>query len=271
MSSVMKTLIFKELRERRTSLIVYSLVGIGCVWLYVSIFPSLQGQAKELSKAYASMPKEVLKAFGAEGTGLDTVESLLATKQFGLVWPILAIVIMLNRSANYIAGEIENGTLGTLLTQPLSRSKIYLAKYLSGVYTLLIFVACSVLVNIPIISLYKLEFSVGYELLFAAICTLFGLAILGAGMFVSALSAERSKVYGLIGGGIMIMFILNLLSGLKPALENLKYGSIFYYYNANDMIVNHHINHVSAVLFAVIAVFGFLAGLIAFNRRDIRI
>ncbi len=267
----MKTLIAKELRERRTSLIVYSLVGIGCVWLYVSIFPSLQGQAKELSKAYASMPKEVLKAFGAEGTGLNTVESLLATKQFGLVWPILAILIMLNRSANYLAGEIENGTLGTLLTQPLSRSRIYLAKYLSGVYTLLIFVICSVLINIPIISAYKLDFSVSYELLFAIVCTLFGLAVLGVGMLVSALATERSKVYGMIGGGIMIMFILNLVSGLKPALDNLKYGSIFYYYNANDIIVNHHINQVSIALFAGIAITGFIAGLIAFNRRDIRI
>lgn len=267
----MRNLILKELKERRTSLIIYCLVGAASVWLYVSIFPSLQEQAKELSKAFNALPKEVLKAFGAEGTGLDKVESLLATKQFGLVWPILAIIIMLNRAANAIAGEIESGTISTLLSQPLSRSRIYLAKYASGVITLCIFVVCSVLISIPIISIYRLDYSPGYELLFAGVCTLFGLAVLGVGMFASALSTERSRVYGLVGGGAMLMFVLNLISGLKVSLDNLKYASIFYYYNANDIIVKHHINRVSILLFASVAIFGFLAGLLAFNRRDIQI
>lgn len=39
--SLMTTIIKKELRERRTSLVVYSLVSIGAIWLYVAMFPSL--------------------------------------------------------------------------------------------------------------------------------------------------------------------------------------------------------------------------------------
>lgn len=119
MSSITWKLIKKEISERRVSLIIYCLVGALNVWLYVSIFPSLQAQAKDLGKILDAMPKEVLKAFGAEGTGLENVESLLATKQFGLVWPLLTIILMLNRAANALAGEIENGTLGTLLASPL--------------------------------------------------------------------------------------------------------------------------------------------------------
>lgn len=265
------TLVKKEIRERRVSLTVYCLVGAASVWLYVAIFPSLQGQAADLNKALSAMPKEVLKAFGAEGTGLENVESLLATKQFGLVWPLLTIVLMLNRAANGLAGEIENGTLGTLLSQPFSRARIYLAKYLSAVFTLLLFVLTTVLVSIPLMNMYNLVFSVRYELLFAGMCTLFGLAVVGVGMAVSAVVNERSKVYGLVGGAVMAMFVLNVISGLKPVLDNLKYGSVFYYFNAHDMLVKHQINKVSVAVFTVVAILGFTIGLIGFNRRDISI
>lgn len=267
----MTTLIKKEIRERRTSLIIYCLVGIASVWLYVSLFPSLQAQAKDLTKIFNAMPKEVLKAFGAEGTGLEGVESLLAGKQFGLVWPILAIILMLNRAANALAGETERGTLGTLLSQPISRGRIYLAKYYSAVITLLIFIIFSVLVNIPFISAYHLAYSLQYELLFAGVCALYGLAILGVGMAVSAIVSERSKVYGLVGGSIMLMFILNVVSSLQPSIDRLKYLSVFYYFNAHDMMVNHHINMASVALFSFTALASAVTGWILFSRRDLNL
>lgn len=269
--SLMTTIIKKELRERRTSLVVYSLVGIGAIWLYVAMFPSLQSQAKDLAKILEAMPKEILKAFGAEGTGLENVEGLLASKQFGLVWPILTIVLMLNRAANSLAGEIENGTIGTLLSQPISRAKIFLAKYLAGVITLVTFIFASVLANIPLISAYRLHYSVSGELAFAGVCLLYGLALYGAGMAISAFVSERSKVYSLLGGGIMLMFVLNIVSGLQTSLSGLRYTSLFYYFNAHDMLVLHKVNMVSVALFASIAVVGFITGIMAFTRRDIRI
>lgn len=268
---MMWSLIRKSIREKRISLIIYCLAGAASVWLYVSIFPSLQSQAAQVSKLMESFPKDVLRAFGAEGTGLENVESLLATKQFGLIWPILVIILMLSRAAAGIAGEIEAGTIGTLLSQPLSRTRIYFSRYISAVLTLLIFVASTVLISIPLIAAYKLEFSVRYELIFAGFCTLLGLAILGVGMFVSAISNERSRVYSYVGGAVVLMFILNIVSGLQPSLEKLKYLSVFYYYNASQVIVHHHVNTVSVLLFAFTAVLGLLAGLIVFNKRDISI
>lgn len=271
MNSIGWQIIKKEIRERRTSLIIYCLVGVACVWMYVSIFPSLQSQAKDLNKIYDALPKEVLKAFGAEGTGLDKVESLLATKQFGLVWPILAIVLMLNRAANALAGEIENGTLGTLLAQPLSRARIYLAKYWSAVITLGLFVLSSVLINIPIIAAYHLDYSLSGELKFAGVCSLLGLAILGVGFAVSAFASERARVYGPVGGIVMLMFVVNILSSLKPALDGLKYTSLFYYFNAGDMMVKQQFNKAGVAVFAITAIVGFAIGLVTFNRRDISI
>ena len=264
-------LILNELRAKRMSLLIYCLAGAATIWLYVSIFPSLQSQAKDLSKIFDAMPKEVLKAFGAEGTGLEGVESFLAGKQFGLVWPLLAIILMLNRAAGSIAGDIEQNTIGTLLAQPFSRFKIYATKYTAGVITLLLFVVFSVLVSIPIISAYHLTYSAGYELLFAGMCVLYGLAIYGMGMAVSAVVNERSRVYSIVGGSVVLMFVLNLISGLKPSLENLKYSSFFYYFNPHDILVNHHINSASVILFGVIAVVGTVAGLVCFTRRDISI
>ncbi len=263
-------IIKKDIKEKKLSLIIYCLTGIFLVWLYISIYPSMAKQAADFEKLIAAFPKDFLKAFGFQGSYLENAESLLSTELFGLIWPIMTVILLLSRVAGGIAGEIESGTIGTLLSQPISRTKIFLAKYLSAVTTLVVFVSTTVLINIPLLAAYKLEFSVKYELLFALVCLLFGLAIIGAGIAVSAMSNEKSKVYGIVGGLIVLMFIVNIISGLKSDFDFLKYTSIFYYFSSYHIIVRHEINMVAVAIFSSIAFAGMLFGLTMFNKRDIQ-
>lgn len=263
-------LIKKELKDKKLSLIIFCLTGAALVWLYISLFPSLSKQASDIQKLVESLPKDFMKAFGAEGYNVQSVESLLSFEFYGLLWPILLIIFLLSRSANSIAGEIEKGTIGTLLSQPLSRIKIYLSKYTASVISLVIFIATTVLINIPLISVYGLEYSLKYQLVFAAICLLFGLSVLGLSFAISSVVNEKSKVYSIVGGLNILMFILNLISGLRENLSGLRYMSVFYYFNAQNILVKNEINAISVILFFCMAISGFIFGLYYFNKRDIR-
>lgn len=265
------SLLRKEFRERRVSLVLYSVACILLVWLYVALWPSLQAQAQTLSKVFESMPKGILKGFGIEGTGLESVDSLLAGKQFGFVWPILLIIIALSSSARAIAGEIENNTIGTLLSQPLSRTKIYWNKYVSALAGLLVFTVVTSLSTIVITKLYSIDSSAWAYVQLAALASLFGASILSLGFLVSASSNERSRVYSAVGGILLLMYVLNIISGIQDRFHSLQYISVFHYFDVNQPLNHHNLSLASCALFAIVAIISAVAGYVVFTKRDISI
>lgn len=263
-----RPLLRKELKASRLALLAYSLGSAAAVWLYVSIYPSLQSQAQELSKAFASLPPGVLKAFNIEGTGLENLESLLTSKQFNLVWPMIAAFFLLSRAANYLAGEVERNTLGTLLSQPLSRSRIFWSKYWSGIVCLAVFCVTSIMVAVPLAYAYGLTPQTSSYYLLTAMALLYCWAIFSGGMLVSALSNARSRVYAVVGGGLLVMYILNLVAHLQDKLSDLQYLSFFHYFDPNQLLLHHNFSWLSAGVFIGFSLICTVLGLIAFQRRD---
>lgn len=265
----MKNLLLKELRTKRFSFWLYCGLGLGLVWMYIALFPSLNSQAQSISKLYAGIPSSYLKAFGAQDLGLSSVESFLAGKHFGLVWPLLAILLVVSRAGAAYSGEIEQGTMGTLLSQPISRGSIYWSKYLATLISLLVFIILSVAITIPFAHISHVAISAGHVTLFSVLCLLFGLAILGLSSLVSAASSERGKVYSFVGGTLLVMYILNVVAAIKDSLAWLRYGSMFHYFDVNLSLVHGHLSVVGCLLFAGLALVGALGGLTIFRRRDI--
>jgi ABC-type transport system involved in multi-copper enzyme maturation permease subunit len=89
---------------------------------------------------------------------------------------------------NMISGEKESGTLSLIVSNPITRVKVFFAKYLSIMIIVLIPLTCGILINLTIISMYRhamLTFnsvltilviygiSIVYISLFALLCLLF--------------------------------------------------------------------------------------------------
>lgn len=267
----MYAIIKKELKERKLSLIIYILVALMLVWVYMVLFTTVRDQAQSLNKLVETYPEALKKAFKIEGGGFNTIESFLSYELFSLMWPLLAIMLALSRAGNAIAGEIERGTIGTLLTQPLSRTKILLSKYYSGIISLGAFIVASILTPIPMAWAYGYPIHPKNFLLTALLCSLFALSILSVSIFCSAIVSDRSKVYGLVGGTIFLMYVLNVVSGIKPELDKLKYLSVFHYFDAANVMTHAHLPLGTCLLFGAVSVFGIVGGLVAFNKRDISI
>lgn len=267
----MKTLIIKELRDKRKSSIAYWVGSFLLLWLFVLIFPSIQSSASELQKAFESYPKEFLAAFDIQDFNFNTLEKYLGAEQFSFTWPILAITLALSRAGNYFAGEVEKGTLGIALSLPISRTKIFFSKYLAGLIDLAVFIVISILGVMPLALLHNIDFDPAKLLNMAMLGMLFGTAIFSVAVMISTLVSEKAKVYFPMTALLVAMYAMDIISNIKPSLDWLQYGSIFHYFNAQDVLSTNDVSLLSYAVLGSSILISMALGLVWFKRRDISV
>ena len=267
----MKGLILKELKDRKKSLLGYSIGAFLMLWLYILIFPSIQSSAQQLQSALESYPKELLAAFGMEDLSLNTLEKYLGVENYSFVWPILVITLALSRAGNFFAGEIEKGTIGMTLSLPISRTKIFFSKYLAGILSLLIFTVVSILGVIPLALLHNVDFDFPRLLNLTVLGMFFGIAIFSATAMVSSLASEKAKVYFPVTAALVAMYVINIIANIKPSLEWLQYSSVFHYFNSQEVLAYNNVSLASYAVFGSIILLGMVVGLAAFRRRDVSV
>lgn len=212
-----------------------------------------------------------MKAFGVETVNFGSIESYLAMEQFGIIWPLMVSFLMISLAGIMLAGEIEKGTSEILLSRPVSRLQIFWSRYLVGIAVLIVFILCSVMATIPFAKIYNVDYSLNNFWTLSAACFLFGWAIFSIAFMFSAMFSERSRVYMLTGGLLVLMYVIKIISALKESLENLKYFSFFYYYDANRALVENIIDGKVWVVFISVAVTCTLIGMLVFRKRDVAV
>lgn len=267
----MLTIFWRIIKDRRISLIVYCLAGIGLLWMYIALFPSIQTQAASFNELLKNYPQALMKAFGLEELNLSRVENYLAMEQFSIIWPMMVIFLVVSLAGAAIAGEIEKGTAEIMLSKPVSRLKIFFGKYLAGVFTIIVFTICSIFAAIPLAKLYNIDFVFKNYVTLSIVSFFFSLAIFSLAMFFSAIFSEKSKAYMTTGGILIVMYVLNIIAALKDNLKSLKYLSFFYYYDPDQALIKNIINETGVLVFVIIAVVCAIVAAIWFKKRDIAV
>src|SRR4030043_806883 len=149
----------KVLKTNRVSLVIYNAICIGFVWFYAAFFPSIFKESEKLKEAFKAYPQDLMKAFGIEiDKFISSFEGFMAGEYFSMLWPIIVIVLIIAYAGSAIAGEIESGTIELLLAQPISRLRIFLSKYFSGLFIVTVFIAISNVSVIAFARLYNVAF-----------------------------------------------------------------------------------------------------------------
>lgn len=260
---------WRIIKDRKIILLVYCLANIGLIWLYIGLFPSIKEQSVNLEQLVKSYPETLLKAFNFDINSFTTIEGFLAGEQFSFVWPIMLIFMLVGFSGSAIAGEIEKGTVEVLLSQPISRVKLFFGRYFAGLMMLALFVILSIFPALPIISAYDISYKLDHFLTLAILCFLFGWAILSIGMMFSSIFSDKGKVFFMTGGLLVVMYVLNIVAVLKDNLANLKYLSFFYYFNHSAALIYDKIDNLAYWVFLGTALVCTLIGAIWFSKRDI--
>lgn len=268
-----RALVFRIIRDQKKSLLAYVLIAIVFVWMYVAIFPSIAKQQAEFSKLLTNYPEGLLKAFGLDPRTLifSNLESFLSLEHYSILWPLMLIILLVSYASSAIAGEIEKGTIEILLSQPLSRLKVFGGKYAAGLLILLIFTFFSVFAVFPLAQIYHLDLRMVNHLTMAMLGFLFGLAVFSMTLMFSSIFSERGKAASLTGGILILMYALNITASLKEDLASLKYLSFFHYYDYHAALVENRIDPLTIGVFLLVSFLGTLLGAFWFNQRDIAV
>lgn len=266
-----KALFWQLLKLKRWSWIIYSAASVALLLLYLPLYPAVRDQAQALTKLMQSLPPGLLKAFGISAESFNNLAAFITREQFAFIWPIYTMFLALSYAGLALAGDIELGTLALTLSQPISRLRVYLARYLAGVAGLVGFVSISVGAIIPLAWLFHYSLpskGVWAMMIFA---TFWVLAIYSLGFMVSAMVSAKSRMYATLGGALIVMYVINIFSAIEPKFDKFKYVSLFHYFDAGALMVDAHIDRMGLVLMVAIIVVSFGVGLWRFISRDIPI
>lgn len=259
----------RTIRDRRVIFLVYLGSSIALLWMYIALFPAFREQSASLEQLIKSYPESFLKAFNFDIKSFTTLGGYLATEQFSFIWPILLIFMLIGYAGNALAGEIEKGTIEILLSEPISRLKLFLSRYLAGLIMLIVFAIFSIWAALPLARIYSIDFKTDNFVTLIILGLSFGFAVYSIGMFLTSVFSDRGKVFFISGGLLVAMYVLNILSAIKESLGDLKYFSFFYYFNPSKALVYNQIDNWAYAVFLGVAIVFTIAGLIIFCRRDI--
>lgn len=265
----MLAIILRTFRDRWRMLLAVTLIGVGVVLMYTALFPSYKDLMSKNNDLFTQMPEALKKAFNLESFNFDTIEKFLNIEMYSLFWPILAVIFSLSLASNSLAGEVERETIVQTAAQPISRSTTYVAKFLAAIKLFTVF---NVLVNlsvIPLATAFHLPVQAGHFVTAMVVCELFGLALLGLGFGLSAFLSDKGKVQMILAGTILLTYVVNIVSGILPSLDKLKYVSFFHYFDPNRFLVEGKYELIPVLYFGGLAVIGFSLGWWRWTKRDI--
>ena len=258
-------LILLELRKRRNAILGW---GIGLAlfaMMIMSIAPSLAEQFSQLD--LSAIP--IYQAFGIT-ENIDSATSLLGVYLpfFGLMLAVYGAIT----GANALAGEEDSGTLEMLLTLPVKRHLLVIAKaiaillalFLISMFTFVGFAVFfpSVSSNLDTTLTLADFFNVSWEMVPLA----FAFAMLT--LFLGALLPSRGMALG-VGVAILIIdYLLDNMAGVVDALKDVQPLSLFYYYNG-EAVLDGDLDILRVITLLIVALVCIGLAIVSFQRRDV--
>ena len=252
------------LRVHRGGLLGWS-IGLAAVsTMYLSFYRTVALDRDLLDQYMAAFPPEMMSAFG-----FDDIASPAGYAQstvFNLLGLILILIAGMTRGTRAIAGDEQTGSLETEVSAAVDRTEVYVGRALgvtAFVVTLGVVVGLvTMLVNGPA----GLDLPVGNIVAGVAALTLLGLVHALLALAVGAATGRPGVALGVaIVAAVLGYFAHNLGPTVLEGVERL---SPFHWAYGNTPLADGF-DEIGLGLLLLAAVAVFVAGLVAFPRRDL--
>lgn len=259
------------LKDKWKPLLVYIGSSLAFSEMYVALYPAMKDALKDMEQFLAAFPEEFMQAFGfsMEDLTFPTLESFLSTEMYNFMWPIILVIIVVSLANFALAGDIAKGTIELSLSQPISRLKLYFARYFAGLTNIMAFVWISTFGIIPLAIMHGIDYTIKPYFYMSILGTLFAAAVYGIAYFSSSFFSDKGKPIFITTGVLLTMYAGNIISGLYDKLDNLKYFSFFYYFNPGMAFNDLEFVEYAVPVFLAVAITLPIVGSIWFNRRNI--
>jgi ABC-2 type transport system permease protein len=258
----------KSLRDHRRGAIGWAIGLSAIAVMYSAFYPSILDSADQLQGYIDKLPEAIRGLIG--GRDFTSPAGYLQTELFSVMGPVLMLVWAIGAGSRAIAGEEERGTLDTLLSTPLRRRTILTAKALAIVVVAIALTAVLVVVLQLIGPPFDLSVPFADLVAGCVMLGLLGLAFAGIALAIGSWTGHRAMAASVAGGYAAFAYILHALAPSVDALAPLHPLSVFrWYLNPDALATGLHAANV--LVLAGIAVVGFLAAWVGFERRDLTV
>jgi ABC-2 type transport system permease protein len=252
----------KTLYVKRWMMLSWGL-GLGLLTTFtMTLFPTF----KDIGESFKDVP-ESLKAFLGDANTYRTIEGFTDLQVFGQMHFML-IILGVILFTGILAGEENEGTLQTLLVQPVRRGRVFFEK-LFGAMTVL-GVVCAALFVFAVIGALVVGERLPLDRLFYVVLGtwLITLVFSTLGFALGAVLGRRGIAGSLAGVLAFISLLINTLSESVSWLKNVDKFLPFHYFNKPGILQNGVVWR-DLVILAAISVIFILIALPVFKRRDI--
>lgn len=267
----MFTVLRWELRQRRAAIFWWTLGSIILTVAILALYPSIRDQANQLNKVINALPQGVreLKTGGASSVNVADPIAFLNSQLFYATLPILWIILAITRGSSVLGREEQSGTLELLLSRPISRGRLLVAKA-GSLLTEFIIVGGVTLAAILIFApLFDLHISSGRLAIATVYTVLFSISF---GVIAFTLQAASSVTRrASVAIAVLVSFGGYLIASLSGLTDWLKTPAKFapFHYFAPDKIMHGQLSFgLNAYLIGVL-VLAIVVSYLGFRRRDI--
>ena len=263
----MTLILLHTLRGGRLTLVLLCL-GLAGFAILIAVTFSTFAEVQE--NLFESLPENIKTLLKTQGGLLSTPSGYLATGYRHPVYLIILAAFVIGSSSAAMAREIERGTIFLLLARPVQRHRLVIAKLAAMSLGLVLLVRVSLLgswVGVLVAGIDGVQFR--YLLLVQLNALFLFMAIGGYSFLISALSSEGGRSTALAAGLAVVFFFADFLAALWSPVEFLGPLSIFYYYDPVSIVGRGGVLGLHLAVLGLVAIVGFAAAIVTFERRDV--
>ncbi len=266
-----QTIALIEIKKSFKAVIILSFLMGAFILMITAIFnPDSFG---DLEGYMASMPPAIMEMMGS-ALDLTTFGGFFTIEFLSMIWIWLGIYFILQAGQD-IPSTIENKTIDLTLSKPLKRWEFVLGRYMRFLFSIFFVIFFMLMVTFLMIAfapnlqdqdINLVEFFWGLTWAFLFIVSLATTA------FFFSVFLPRKKASGIAFGILILFFVIGTFySFFDEGIQDIKYLSLFFYYDPSRIIVSHSYENVIRDFLVLIgySVVLIYVSIILFNRRDI--
>lgn len=257
-----------EMRRNRSLTLWLGIVLLGYGALMGAMYPFMVENDAVFETYMEAFPKEFLAAFGMTGR-LSDPGVFFTTYVASWLWPIIAAIAGLLLGTRAVATDLDRGFLDLPLSTGASRVRYLLASIAGQVLVMAVLALAAVLGLWAVGRLVGADFDLVNFVLAGVLAFAFGCAIAAPACLVSVLTLSRGTSVGVVGGVLILMYVVFVISGVSADWQWIGPLSAWNHFGTTAIIDEGAFPFGDLALFAGIAVAGWAAAVWAFRRRDL--
>ncbi len=256
----------KTLWDQRRTLLGWA-VGFAIVsFVYGGFYPF--AATPEYADLIESLPPGLADAMG--WGDIASPHGYLGATVYGILGPVLAIVMAIGLGSRAIAGSEEDGSLELLIAHPISRTSVVAQK--AGALAIAVLGAGAVVFLAILAIRGPIDLDLGWTNIAAAS---FNLALMGlffglVAVLVGSITGSKGMAVGATAAVAVVAFLAN---GLAPQVEALAWMQNIspFHWADGTATLRDGLNLVNILLLAGASTALAAASAFAFNRRDVAV